>query len=52
MGFLGRGIEDMDKLLRAFGSEGVKGISLCQVEGGKKAQFSKVTSAEESENYF
>lgn len=26
MGILGRGIEDMDKLLRAFGSEGVKGF--------------------------
>lgn len=26
MGILGRGIEDTDKLLRAFGSEGVKGF--------------------------
>lgn len=35
MGILGRDIKDREKLLRAFGSEGVKGISLCKVEGKK-----------------
>lgn len=33
MRILGRGIKDREKLLRAVGNEGVKGISLCQVEG-------------------
>lgn len=42
MGILGRGVEDMDKLLRAFGSEGVKGISLCQVEGRKPSSLNWV----------
>lgn len=49
MGILGRVIEDTDKLLRAFGSEGVKGFVKWKEES---PVVHKVISVEESENYF
>lgn len=49
-GILDRFIEDnWGKLLKAFGIEKVKGISLCQVEGRKPSSL-KLLTAEESEN--
>lgn len=51
-GILGRFIEDdLGKRLKAFGIEKVKGISLCQVEGGKPSSPQLLTT-EESENQF
>jgi len=51
-GFLDRFIEDnLGNLLKAFGIEKVKDLSLCQVEGRKPSSL-KLQTAEESENQF
>lgn len=59
MGILGRGIEDRDKPLRAFGSEGVKGVSVCQMERRKHSSLKlhpqknlKITSKQKKFVYF